>query len=236
VAWVVNSIDNLAMACVWGSMQYKGLDDSTLRWARDSVMEKVSSSPYAHGRFFPNLPKTLFDSVGTDEPGIPQVFQPAFNPFDPLDVGVQTGLNTMLRRVLLEGDAERYEQLFSFAEVRRLEHHSPLLFETAAIIGGAIVLPAVLYYGCMKAVYFARRSGAETGIRETEHELKKEELRQSQIRTQVQQHLAAAILETKFTTGPINVPDAVMAETARIAATTVADLGACPRNRFFLAL
>jgi hypothetical protein len=150
------------------------------------------------------------------------------DPFDPLDVGVQTGLNTMLRRILLDNDRERYEQLFAFAEVRRLEHHSPLLLETAAIIGGAIALPPVLLYGCMKAVYFGRRSEAETGMREVELETKKEELRQSQIRTQIQQHLAAAILETKFTTGPINVPDTVMAETARIAATTVADLGSSP--------
>jgi hypothetical protein len=49
---------------------------------------------------------------------------------------------------------------------------------------------AILVYGLMRAVHRARREEAEAGIRETEGELKQEELRQQRLRTQIMEDIA----------------------------------------------
>jgi hypothetical protein len=219
-AALIDSVNNLAMAAIWGTLSQSELQDDTLLWAKDTLREVVEKSPQSAGRFFPEL---YYLRKG------PVAWRPrSYNPFDPLDAGAQAGLNVFLRRVLLSTNRERYEQLFSFAKVRRLETHSPLVLEILAILGLGVTLPTILFYGCMRAVYHAERYEAETGIRQTERGLKEEELKQSKIRTEVQQHLAQTIKETQFSSGPQPVPDAVLAETARIAATSVADLGSNP--------
>jgi H+/gluconate symporter-like permease len=121
-----------------------------------------------------------------------------------------------------------YSRLFSFAQVRRLEHHSPLLLETVAVIGVAVALPAILLYGCMWAVYYARRADAEIRIRETEAELKQEELKQSRLRSQVQEDMANAIRIAGFSPEPLRISEAALAETARVITPTVSELGKSP--------
>jgi hypothetical protein len=151
-----------------------------------------------------------------------------FDPFSPFGAGFQAGMNTTLRHLIRDNDPELYTRLFSFARVRRLEHHSPLLFETMAVIGVAAALPAILLYGCFWAVYYARRTEAEIRIRETEAELKQEELKQSRLRSQVQEHMANAIKRAGFSSEPLRIPEAALAEAARVITPTVSDLGKSP--------
>lgn len=80
----------------------------------------------------------------------------------------------------------------------------------------------------MWALYYGRRSEAEIGIRETELALKQEELKQSKLRTQVQEHIAEAVTRGQFLAEPREIPESVLAETARIATTTISDLGKIP--------
>jgi H+/gluconate symporter-like permease len=97
-----------------------------------------------------------------------------------------------------------------------------------AVIGVAVALPAILLYGCMWAVYYARRAEAEIRIRETEADLKQEELRQSRLRSQVQEYMANAIKSAGFSSEPLRIPEAALAEAARIITPTVSDLGKSP--------
>jgi hypothetical protein len=221
VAWLVGAIDNLVMAGIWGALAQPEPSDETLQWAGEVLTREVSESTKAPGRFFPRF------FLGPRERGFAWT-PPNYNSFDSLDVGMQSGMNVFLRRALDDDNHERYERLFSFARVRRLEQHSPTLFEILAILGTAPALPAVLVYGCMKAVSMAQRDEFETGIRGTELELKQEELKQAKMRTEAQRHITDAIINTPFSNTPREVPETVIAETARIAATTVADLSSSP--------
>ncbi len=221
VAFLVQSIDNLVMASVWGALAQESLEDETLAWAKSVASANLQQSPKSSIRFFPYLGSIRRDTI--------QWHPEDYDPFDPLDIGVQAGLNTWLRRVLLRADPKRYEQLFSFAEIHRVEHHSPLLLETVVLLSaGLIALPVALFYGTMKAVYYIQRDEANLAIRQTEVKLKEEELAQSRIRTEVQRHVADGIKQTKFGKDGQAVPDTVLAETSRIATTSVADLGSSP--------
>lgn len=218
VSFVVGAVNNLVMASIWGYLKYDDHKDEMLNWARSTLQNSLGASPKSTERYFPNLSQNLFTNG----------FSREFDALDPLDVGVQVGLNALLCRVLERNSRARYERLFSFARIVRLEQKSPLLLETTAVIGGALALPSILYAATMVAVNRFRRSEAEAGIRETELELKQEELKQSRIRTRVQEHIAAAIVESQFSNVPREIPEAVIAETARIATTSIADLGKSP--------
>ncbi len=167
VAFLVQSIDNLVMASVWGALAQESLEDETLAWAKSVASANLQQSPKSSIRFFPYLGSIRRDTI--------QWHPEDYDPFDPLDIGVQAGLNTWLRRVLLRADPKRYEQLFSFAEIHRVEHHSPLLLETVVLLSaGLIALPVALFYGTMKAVYYIQRDEANLAIRQTEVKLKEE--------------------------------------------------------------
>jgi len=229
VAFLVNSIDNLTMASLWGSLKDVSPQDATLNWARHTLQETMITSRKRERRFFPGLLEYISgrSQFEGNRRRFGEDFELEFDPFDPLDVGVQSGLNAMLRRLLRENDSEQYGRLFSFAVIRRLDHHSPLVLELAAVLAGAVAMPALLLYGCMAAVYYGRRREAEVSIREAERGLKEEELKQSKIRTHIQEQMAASIAD-RFSNQPREIPDVVLAETARIASTTVADLGSSP--------
>ena len=87
------------------------------------------------------------------------------------------------------------------------------------VIGGALLVPSLLVYGCMKAVHWARRREAETSIRETEAALRQEELRHQRLRGDILEKIAEGVREA----GPddLRIPEGVLVEATRAASTTV---------------
>lgn len=52
---LVDSIDNLVMASVWGTLAQPELSDENLIWAQSTLLETLGSSEKADRRFFPRL-------------------------------------------------------------------------------------------------------------------------------------------------------------------------------------
>ena len=146
-----------------------------------------------------------------------------YDPSDPLDSGIRYGLNHWLRNITYKSDPELYNDIFSFAQLSRAEHRSPLFVELAVIISIGFI-PAILTYGVMMAVANCKRKFAEVGIREKELEIKDEESKQKKIQTEILEELRKTIKEK----GIDSVPDNVLAATAATSSAPVNDLGSSP--------
>jgi hypothetical protein len=226
VACVVESIDNLVMASIWGALAApdQQLDENLIR-VKQLLRDTAIAEPFLRRRTYPF---TVFLHYLDRPPSTPIDAEYEFDPFSPYGAGLQAGMNTTLRHLIRDHDRELYSRLFSFARVRRLEHHSPLLLETVAVIGVAAVLPAILLYGCFWAVYYARRTEAQMRIRETDAELKQEELNQARRRSQMLEDMANAIKRAGYSSEPLRIPEAALAETARVITPTVSQLATSP--------
>jgi hypothetical protein len=132
------------------------LNENLIR-VKQILRETSITEPFLRRRTYPF---TVFLHYLDRPPSTPIDLEHEFDPFSSYGAGFQEGMNTTLRHLIRDHDRELYSRLFSFAQVRRLEHHSPLPLKTVAVIGAAVALPAILLYGCMWAVYYARRADA----------------------------------------------------------------------------
>jgi hypothetical protein len=101
-----------------------------------AALSSVAEQSNASNRFFPSF-------GGAPDPAALQLMR-EMDPFDPLDIGVLTGLNTWLRNALLD-DPMAYDAVFEVASVERIGNESPLvviILIPPAVKGGAALLAA----------------------------------------------------------------------------------------------
>jgi hypothetical protein len=207
-------------------------DEGPFARARRILLNAAETSK-ANIRFFPDFPKIIRGGIARGDtdaspyrPYIPYSSSD-FDPFDPYDAGVETGINSWMRRIILSEDPALYRELFSFAHVARITKQSPLLIEVSVLLGAAVLLPAVIVVGLFRAVDGIRRGQAETDIRKTEKEIKDEELVQRRIQTEILGYIRDTVKE-QARGKTLNVGDGVLAAAATITSPSVADLAASP--------
>lgn len=218
VALIVEDLDSLVVGALWGSMVRP--EDGTLERARAILMESVNS-PKAGGRFYPYFHRLNFREPFSFK-GDPYD-RNDFDPYDPLDAGMQFGLNSWFRRAIFQRNPDLYGELYSFADVRKLEHHSPLIIELG-IVMGVLSSPVILAYGLMTAAARARRMEAEADIREAEAESKWQEAKQRALQTR----MMAAVTETvekQAAEGRLKVSEQAITTSVQVASPGIADLG-----------
>jgi hypothetical protein len=161
---LVELLDGLVVPCAWLSLvarqpPARPKDSARFRQA----VRAQADDPKAPTRFFPSFGPQLRSSIpqitlGQRDPADSPSF--LVDPADPLDFGVQVGLNAWLRStVRQELPREAYDRIFSFAAVDRIRHESPLVIETVIVTGG---LAGAALYRILKAVYRMRAHRAET--------------------------------------------------------------------------
>jgi hypothetical protein len=226
VAFIIESLDNLTMASVLGSMVDPLSEDRLVVQAREILDYSIKKNPSSKARFYPNFFDTFSQASlrSRENQFLDSTYiYGGFNPGIPMDVGMQVGINSWVRREIYLNDPKLYNALFSFTTVRKLEHYSPLIIEVSVLILGGLLIVPVLMGGCIIALNKIAKKSAETDIRQSEAQLKKEEVKQQIIRTQIMETLRDTINE-KSANGQLRIPDSVLAETARIAQSTVSDL------------
>jgi len=228
--WIVGLVDNLAMAGVWGALSSQDIADVELLEARNAIYDTFNHRKSMR-RFHPEFYSMFGDWMDkNDSNQIGRRFRidiKAFDPFDPLDIGIQLGMNVWLKTALQQYSPSLAESVFSFAQAERVEKKSPLVVTLAVGTAMGIGLPALLVYGCMIAAVRVRRQEAEARIREIEVDLKHEELRQQRLRTTILESLSDGIHELA-SEKKLTIPDEVLTETARVASVSVANLGSTP--------
>jgi hypothetical protein len=223
---VVDALDGLVMAGVWGALAAPEPNSEDILSVK-RILERNRRTSKAGSRFFPGFPGTLaleLERNGSADDR-PHEFAPYdyFDPVDPMDAGVRDGLNSYLRRLILQEDAELYSRVFSFAQITKAEHHSPLLIELSLVLG-ILAVPVVLTVGLAKAAVSARKAEAEADIRETEAQIRKEELSQKRLQTIILKHVESAARELK----PDQVPKEAITAASHVSTTAISDLGSKP--------
>ena len=216
VALIVEDLDSLIVGALWGAMTRPQGENDVLSRGR-SILERSAAEGKAAARFHPRFWQITFDEIDYREP------EGGFDPFNPLDAGMQFGINSWFRRALFQSDPKLYRELCSFADVSRLEHHSPLLIELSIAVA-VLSAPVVLAYGLMTAAARARRLEAEANIREQEAESKKEEVKQRALQTRMMQAVTEAV-EKQAAEGKLIVPKEAITKAVQVASPGVADLG-----------
>ncbi len=84
--------------------------------------------------------------------------QEVVDPGDPLDIGLQYGLNAWFRNTLRQIGDKADDRVFAFAAIQRIQHESPILVET---IITATSLDGVAFYRIVKAIYDLREARAK---------------------------------------------------------------------------
>jgi hypothetical protein len=136
----------------------------------------------------------------------------------PLDVGVLVGMCSWLRRTLQEHDAKTSTELSSRIYIAKLEHHSPLLLELVALVGGIGIVTMGLVAACMKTLRDSREDEFRGQLRELELKDRAQSVRQQQIRTAIMERVS----ENYARMGTPPVSDTVISEMAKIAYVPIA--------------
>ena len=215
LASLTESLDSLVLAAIWGGLASHNVGDADIERVRE-LLQRLRSRPKATSRLFPSFARQ--DNFTPEE----------YDPFDPLDVAVQQGLNYWLKAVVRKADERLYQRIFSVASVERLEQHSPMVMEVALLIAAVPSITVLLIYSCLRAAAFSRKAEAEADIRETEADIKREELRQAKLKTKMLEHLSEGVADLRFPQLSAKIPPEVLQETARVAVSSVADLSGSP--------
>ncbi len=236
LAFLIESIHNLTSAAIWATILSPQVISDELSTARGILVE-ATQGDRTGARFYPDFQSIFlyphffpfYTGISEEELNANQA-RPDF-PFDldnPLDVGTLTGINSWFRRQLHDNDREVYDRLFGLATIDRLEHHSPLVLEMGVVLTGALLIPAIVIYGLMRATAQGRRHHAEAEIREVEAQEKREVLRQRRIQTEILEELRDAIREARQRNRDFVVPPEVLVAAAQISSPSIADLSSSP--------
>jgi hypothetical protein len=150
-----------------------------------------------------------------------------FDPFDPLDAAMEFGINAWMRRVILQEDRYLYDELYSFARLTRLTKASPFLLELTILAAGAVLLPAILVVGVLRAVASADRHTTNNAIGTAEAGSKQEEFKQRELQTEIMGYLRDEVRD-RHRAGEQLVSDGVMTAIATITSPAVRELKSSP--------
>ena len=193
-----------------------------------AILTRAMRSEKAAARFFPEFGTHFLKRPGRGNYSILTVADIGdFDPFDPFDMAVAFGLNCWLRKVIREGNSGLYDRLFSFANVARLEHKSPLVVELLISIAAVTLTPIILTYGIMRAVARCKRLELDNELREAEVGLKREELKQRRIQTEILQELKTTVND-RISNQNLDIPDGVLVAATTISSPAVAELSTSP--------
>jgi hypothetical protein len=249
LADLIETLDGLVVPSLWAAVAVGDRDDHDLRMARKALMSAAQSARYRIPFFPPlapgfSLPRISLVGALEDRFGRYERYGPPPEP-EPLNVGVQVGMNGWIRRTLRDDVPDAYDRLFSFAVVRRIEHRSPIVIESLIVTTG--VAGATLYK-IVSSAYKLRQQRAETRMKEQERAAKEEAVpeqaeqerqrtRQERARTrymeaqaEIQETVARAVSE-RASARDIDV-DAIAREVAAATAPAVNDLIETPFSRF----
>src|ERR1700730_15000871 len=102
VAWVVDSIDNLVMASIWGALAAPDQQlDENLSRVKQLLRETSITEPFLRRRTYPY---TVFLHYLDRPPSTPIDLEYEFDPFSPYGAGFQAGMNTTLRHLIRDHD------------------------------------------------------------------------------------------------------------------------------------
>jgi len=220
---VIEALNSLAFSGVW-AMLLNPDDHEDGFTARSILIESINQSNKANARFFPAFYR--FNRRESPDDFFEDLLA-RFDPLDPMDAALITGLNSWIYREISRANGGLLERLLNFARITRCEHKSPLALELA-IIMAMPSMPVLITYGILRAVDALRRRKAETEIRETERELKKEELKQRRLQTTVLEEIVAAMNEQKAQGHKIQVSEELLKPIVEISSPAVSDLSDSP--------
>jgi hypothetical protein len=216
--FLTEALNGIVSAAVWGSLAHTESNDPWVHRTRE-LLHSYVRDPKASRRLFPGFDHSLGDNF---------VFQildeQAFEPTDPMDSATRYALDSWFLRMLQKRDPALYREIFAFARLDRVEHHSPLAIELSLIIGAATLVPVLLTYTLMRTITDARRRVAEARIREAEAGIKEEELRHVQIQTRILETVAVAAEEL----AAHDIPKDAITAAAKVGTSSVADLASSP--------
>lgn len=229
---LVQVLDNLLMASVLGAMNDSNLKDENLLKARYILHGAIKQNQKSDERFNPYFknyfePFLLPERIYLENNYRVNEENNELDSSNPMDLGMQLGINAWARKEIYLHDRTLYNNLFTFAEVKKLEHNSPLLIEISVVLGAAIVVPAVLLYGMFRAVQILRKKDLENDIRQNEVNQKQVQLTQSERRTEIIT-IIRDVLKEKMSNNEVIIPDSVLAEAAKIADVSIAELKGDP--------
>jgi hypothetical protein len=215
-------IGQLPMIGFWSAMAIPKQNDNKISEAQ-AILRRSAEKHGNDDRFYPGFINE-FSHIGEGE-WMPFSAFHNYKPFSSLDTGVIVGINTWARQEIYRTNPELYAELFQFAEVSKLEHHSPLVLELAVAIS-IPTLPILLTYGLMRAVSSHRKMEAEIRIREREADIKDEELRQKKIQTAIVEEIYTSIKSQRGSN--LDIPEKVIENAASFAVSSVSELGSSP--------
>jgi len=162
LADLVQALDGLAVPCAWLSIVAQEVLEpgEWLNLHRHLQAEGAEGSK-ARNRFYPWFGSELTASVPPITLASWNEFlssREVIDPSDPLDIGLQYGLNAWFRNSLRQVGDKADDRVFAFAVVQRIQHESPILVETiitAASLGG------LAFYRIAKAIYDLREARAK---------------------------------------------------------------------------
>lgn len=161
LADLVQALDGLTVPCGWLSIvAQQALEPGEWLKLHQHLRAEGAEGSKARDRFYPWFGNELTASIPpitlaswNDFLGSREVIDPG----DPLDIGLQYGLNAWFRNSLRQIGDKADDRVFAFAAVKRIQHESPILVETiitAASLGG------VAFYRIVKAIYDLREARA----------------------------------------------------------------------------
>jgi hypothetical protein len=219
LAAATEALNGIVSGGVWAAINSDSEESRELRRAW-RILSDESAGRRAAARFHPGFYEELSVHWRKRWPDRERL---GLSAYEPLDAGMQAGIFAWMRRSLYREDPKLCASLFDFAQIRRIEHHSPLLMEVAIFLG-AVTLPAFLVFGCLKAAALARKSNAEAEIREEEARIRREEGKQQEMKTRVQKLIEEEIYR-QASEGKLKVPKEAVVEFVRVVSPSVADLG-----------
>ena len=220
---LVEAVDNIAMGGVWAELANSRTRNEAYIEARQ-ILNKKRNSRKAGNRFFPDFNRQYYEKTPDDKELFIIPYLNTLDPFDPLDSSIITGLNSWIRKEIYGHSPKLFSKIFDFANVRKLEHQSPLVLEIAVGIAIAATSPMLITYGIMKAISSLRRSEAEADIRKTEAKLREEELKQRRIETAIKEEIYESVRE-KREKQELDLPDEAISAAISTTSPAVADLG-----------
>jgi hypothetical protein len=237
IAFLTENVQAIVSAALWACLINPGASGDYLHRARMILSDALHADLKSHGRFYPYFYRIFEDrrtfpftqeSLIEDRSAEGLSKSEHFDITNPLDVSTLIGINAWARRQLYATDPDLCGQLFDFAAVDKLEHHSPVLLELGVAIGAVVTAPVLLTYGLMRALAKAKRGDLEVAIRQVELEEKREALRQRKLQTRLYEELVAAFQEQRKRDRDLKVPDAVLANAVQIASPAISELSSSP--------
>jgi hypothetical protein len=202
LASLSDMIEGLVMAGVWGEIAF-GKSDLARR--AQEILKAFAGPKEWSPRSF--LPYPFRTPLGDEWAMSPDTYNQR---------------NAHARRFIMRKSPSTYRELFSFVQIRRLEHHSPLLIELAILSGPLLVAP-LLVLAWSRVASDMRRHAASADIDEALARTKKAEAGQAESKDKIMDYMAQSAAK-QLSENKLEVPKEVLHEAAKAAFAPVVDL------------